>query len=102
MKYVIILSLLFCSIAFADSKQKATELLAEDVSIFVDPTQPIIDNAIERIRRQKIDEAKKYEPTDEEISAYIDMQIESKKKAKATPPFKSDMQIDSEKVNKEK
>jgi hypothetical protein len=63
----------------------------------------IIEDAKERIIRQRVDEAKKYEPTDEEISAYIDMQIESKKKAKATPPpLKSDMQIDSEKVNKEK
>jgi len=82
--------LLICSIAFADSKQKAAELMTEQgESITADPVKPIIDNAIERIRRQKIDEAKKYEPTDEEISAYIDTQIQSRKSAKIAPPIAS-------------
>ena len=83
-------AIIFIGICFAqDAKSVATEIVKTqlkldsttisnaDVSkVLDDKIQAQIDEAIERIRRQKIDEAKKYEPTDKEIADYLQKKLD--------------------------
>ena len=96
---LVIWALIFCAICFAqDAKSVATEIVKEKLQldsttienadvgkILDDKIQAEIDEATERIRRQKIDEAKKYEPTDKEIANYLDKKL--KKMREPVIPF---------------
>ena len=86
---VILAFLVGTAICYAqDAKSVATEIVKTQLKldsatiantdvkkILDDKIQTEINEAIERIRRQKIDEAKKYEPTDKEIADYLDKKL---------------------------
>ena len=61
------------------SKKTVDESIESIKEIAVEQAiQPIIDDAIERIRRQKMEVAKMYVPTEEEINDYLTLKLNSK------------------------